>query len=43
MSAEVSLESLMSILLVLPPVSKECKVEFLGLDDQSLVATLWEG
>lgn len=42
-SAEVSLESLMSILLVLPPVSKECKVEFLRLDDQSLVATLWEG
>lgn len=43
MSAEVSLESLMSILLVLPPVSKEHKVEFLRLDDQSLVATLWEG
>lgn len=43
MSAEVSLESLMSILLVLPPVSKERKVEFLRLDDQSLVATLWEG
>lgn len=32
----------MSTLLELPPVSEECKVEFLRLDDQSLVATLWE-
>lgn len=40
--AEGSLECLMMTLLELPPVSEECKVEFLRLDDQLLVATLWE-